>query len=359
MHQNNCNIIHLLTDTSRKFMEPFIKFVNNNFESDKHLFIIIGKNKWGNFSSDNTIYFNDLHKRELFELLDNAEKIIMHSFTSPVEIICFLLKKRWRKKVFWIVWGGDLYQYIRPKQMKILIYGIIRKLIIPDFKGICTLVDGDFELAEKLYNYKGQRYSAIYINEKETNLVQKFLNEKEEEKIQGNTIKILVGNSATPSNCHIEIFKILEKWKDKNICIICPLSYGDKNYGDKVEEEGKILFGDKFIALRSMIPYDQYLKLLSDISIGIFNNNRQQGLGNIYSLISLKKKVYLRENAVYTQLSETDGVKVYSIKQIIDMSYQEFINLDKNILLNNKQIIDEKNSIRNAKRIWSIIFNAH
>lgn len=356
MFKKNNYIVHLMTDTSRGFMEPFIKFVNNNFDADNHLFLIIGPQKWKNLNQYNTIYFTDISRKEFYELLDKAEKLVLHSFTSPIELVYLLRKKNWRKKTFWIVWGGDLYQYIHPKDLKIFTYGMLRKFIVPDFKGICTLVNEDFEIAKKMYHYKGKKFSAIYINEETSKLITECNSSRKES--QNNVIKILVGNSATQSNCQLEILNILEKWKNKNICIISPLSYGDEKYGDEVEKIGKRIFGEKFVALRSMIPFEQYIQLLSEVDIGIFNNNRQQALANIYSLISLKKKVYLRNNATYKQLTDIDGVKIHNVNELKTISFEDFVFVEKDVMIENKQKIDEKNSVQNAKKIWSAIFNA-
>ena len=66
------------------------------------------------------------------------------------------------------------------------------------------------------------------------------------------TIKILLGNSATESNQHKEAFELLEKYKNKNIKIYVPLSYGPEKYADEIEQLGMHIFGEKFIPMRSL-----------------------------------------------------------------------------------------------------------
>ena len=60
---------------------------------------------------------------------------------------------------------------------------------------------------------------------------------------------ILLGNSATHTNNHLEAFEILEKFDLKNFKIITPLSYGSKAYADKIVELGKDKFGNIFYPL--------------------------------------------------------------------------------------------------------------
>lgn len=50
---------------------------------------------------------------------------------------------------------------------------------------------------------------------------------------------ILVGNSATPTNNHIEIFRILSRLRlPESSKIVVPLSYGDVHYREKIVELG-------------------------------------------------------------------------------------------------------------------------
>ena len=57
-----------------------------------------------------------------------------------------------------------------------------------------------------------------------------------------------MGNSTDTSNCHFEMFDLLLPYKDEDILIYCPLSYGPYTaYGDSVIKRGKELFGEKFV----------------------------------------------------------------------------------------------------------------
>jgi len=61
---------------------------------------------------------------------------------------------------------------------------------------------------------------------------------------------ILVGNSATATNNHCEVFELLARTpaaRDRRV--IVPLSYGDPWYRDAILAQGRALFGDRFVPL--------------------------------------------------------------------------------------------------------------
>ncbi len=84
-----------------------------------------------------------------------------------------------------------------------------------------------------------------------------------------------------PSNNHEQVFSMLKKFKNKNIKIICPLSWKSKITLKKQSHWAQSIFGAKFIPLTEFIEPDEYMKILSDIDIAIMNHDRQQGLGSI------------------------------------------------------------------------------
>lgn len=57
----------------------------------------------------------------------------------------------------------------------------------------------------------------------------------------------------------------------EDIEIICPLSYGDKSYGEQVIEYGNKLFGDKFLPILNYMSPDEYSKLLNIVQVAVFN----------------------------------------------------------------------------------------
>lgn len=144
-----------------------------------------------------------------------------------------------------------------------------------------VITDCDFKALKKRYKTNAIQRQATYTY----NFLPLTDNEARHEKQH-----IMVGHSATPTCCHLETFKMLKSYTGK-IKIFCPLSYpDDKKYIQQVTEAGSELFGNDFVPLTEFMSYDKYVEFLNDMDIGIFNNNRQQGMGNITNLLYLGKK---------------------------------------------------------------------
>jgi len=243
-----------------------------------------------------------------------SERIFLHGLFMHKVVKILFLQPWLLKKCSWIIWGGDLYSYRNEKNtLKSRLFEFIRSVVIKNMGALITQVKGDYELAVKWYKSKGNyRYSFTY----PSNLYEKYDSVATE---KDTTITyIQVGNSADPTNNHIEVFNQLKKYKDKQIKIICPLSYGDLDYRDEVIKEGEGIFGDKFIPITDYLPYDDYLKVLSKIDVAIFNHNRQQALGNITKLLGFGKKIYIRDDITTWEYMISHGLKVYSINDVED-----------------------------------------
>ncbi|WP_353894436.1 TDP-N-acetylfucosamine:lipid II N-acetylfucosaminyltransferase [Proteinivorax hydrogeniformans] len=352
-------ILHIRRN--EKFNNAYINFVNNNFNSKAHEFVIIGRD-YG-FKIPNNKNISDLKKINLQNLIRllkkmyKAKKIIIHGlFNSRVLLILFL-NPVLLKKVSWVVWGDDLYCYRnKNKSLKSKLREYVRKKSITNFGAVCTLVEGDFELARKWYDVKGQYKPAKYIDVKSRKcLIDMIKNEKR--KVGDKTI-IHLGNSATETNNHIEMLKILGKFKNENIEIRCPLSYGSEEYRDEVIRCGKNIFGDKFKPITHFIKKDKFYDLLNEVDIGVFNNDRQQGLGNINPLISLGKKVYLRSNTTVWDSLEGKGIKIYKLESVRQLNFKEFITFPSSDREWNKNLkLKDLENIKEVRKIWENIFN--
>jgi dTDP-N-acetylfucosamine:lipid II N-acetylfucosaminyltransferase len=317
---------HLHIAQNEKFIVPFINFINSNYNKKEHEFAILEGRSEQIFQIPVLKNVKKTNKNLCSLLLlsckmNKSKKIFLHGlFDSKVMILLFL--QPWLlKKCFWIVWGGDLYSYrYRKHQFKYVLKEKLRTFVIKRLKGIITHVKGDYDLAKDWYGTKAEYfYSFIY----PSNLY-KEINFVPHEKTSGTKITIQVGNSADPTNNHIEIFELLKPFKNY-INIICPLSYGDSGYKEKIINRGKEIFGDKFEALQSFLPIEKYIDILTEVDIAIFNHNRQQAIGNITTLIGLGKKVYIREDITTWCFCKSHELKVFNVNKINDKSFLSVI----------------------------------
>lgn len=344
-------ILHIFPENSEKFGYSLIKFLNSHFARESNYFVVVGNQRWNNIfdKKDNINFINNINEIDK-DVIKQANKIILHSFFTKHLVSYMLFHKKYNKKSIWIIWGGDLYPYLSHKNFKAKIYNFFRRIVIKRLKGIASLVYGDFKIAQEKYDFKGKYYQAIYYSEQKN---EQLLNLEYKPIDKMGEIKIIIGNSATRSNNHAEILQILKKWKSRNIKIYCPLSYGDMNYAEYIKNLGRQYFGDKFEEINRFLPLNEYNELLNEMDIGIFNSDRQQGLGNIYPLLLLKKKIYIRrDTSMWEELHNREKIELFAIENIKNEKFDEFIYSDDQMLNNNKEKIIKRNSSQNAYKIW-------
>ena len=126
------------------------------------------------------------------------------------------------------------------------------------------------------------------------------------------TYRVLLGNSATSTNNHLDIIDDLAAIKPQILEVILPLNYGDSKYGDHIQKEYEAKFGSIARPLRTFIDSDNYDVLLNQVDIVIMNQLRQQALGNIVRALSQGKTVYLHPQGVNYRHFVTAGIHVKS-----------------------------------------------
>lgn len=349
-------IMHIFP--AEKFTEDFIKRINNLFDENDHIFFVYGGNPIFRKESVNSFKNVICVKRcinghRLFrEYLTKCERVILHSlFLSRYDLIyIYYMTKMYKKDCAWYVWGGDLYNtYWRNHQNRISVTSFVeetfRKRIIKNLKAVSAACD--YQALKKMYQINAVNCPARYSYK---------LISFEESKTEKDISNIMVGHSATLTCRHIETFQLLRPYAGK-VKVFCPLSYpSDEDYIETVISEGKRLFGDYFVPLRDFMNYDQYIEFLNNIDIGLFNNDRQQGFGNITNLIYLGKKVYLSDDNTINNIYCYPNYYVFNINEINDANF--LMPLSDSQKVANKKAIEKEFSDNTFKKQWETFFYA-
>lgn len=221
----------------------------------------------------------------------------------------------------------------------------VRSRFLLRIEAICHWNQFDVLLLEKLYNVQLKQHYFVY------NVGVNSLGEIESRDVN-KELTIWLGNSDTPTNNHLDALTALEHLKDRPIKIICPLNYGDKEYGDLIEQTGIHLFGDKFVALRSYIDRDTYYSLMNQMDVAIMFHNRGQAGGNVIAFLKKGIKVYMKDQSSICQLFKEEGMQIHSANCIHTLSFEELKTPDssdivkKNIALINATIGNEEKRIK-------------
>ena len=332
---NQMKILHIAEPQS--FTKPFFSLVEKNFEVKDHAILTHGKsNGW---PSDLTIAHKTLSGvRWVANFLDSArkaEKIILHGLWDSRLIVLLALHPAMLKKCYWVIWGGDLYSHsMGKKNLRWYATELFRRPVIRRIGHLITYVQGDVELARKWYGAIGQYHECFMYT---SNIYRDYAIKEQPHAV----VNIQIGNSADPSNNHLEILENLKSFRDQNITIYAPLSYGDQANAKTVIAAGKAIFGDKFKPMTDFIPFEQYLEFLGKIDIAVFAHKRQQGMGNTITLLGLGKKVYMRSDVTPRATFDGMGVKIFDFPNI-DLMPINKETINKNIAQIKKNFSEKK-----------------
>ena len=340
-------IVHLV-NWDVKFVPDFIRLVSKEFPENEHLFIIYGNAVAGQCPrAPNVLYCRSL-LASVFQIsaqVGKARKVILHGLFSPHLLVLLVFNFRSLAKCYWAIWGGDLYAHnTKNKTLRWRILELIRRFVIGKIGNFIAKNKGDYEFAQEWYGAKGRWIKCFMYP---SNLY-RSVSVKQRSDLR---IIILLGNSADPSNNHIEVLDKLKNYQDREIMIICPLSYGDSSYARKVAMHGFSLFGERFVALKELMSLDNYTQFLSDVDIGIFNHDRQQAFGNIVSLLGMGKMVFIRNDVTTWSLLRDEGLVVYNTFELPDALNAPHCGI-KNIQLI-KNIYSENNLLVNLRDIFA------
>ena len=309
--------------------DGFIDFMEERFEGE-FAYILVGDNTVAEIhrkSSDKTIFISErsqlVFNKRCRKLLADADAIII----NWVDGVILSLLRPYRKKIGLLFWGGDLVFFLKGLDASSLISKVRHLFIkkqIEKAPCIITLTNGEIEQLRLRCQCEGKWFLGSFM-------------------------------SNTKTNRHVEAMQMLSKFKDENIEVFAPLSYGDMSYAKEVKAEGERLFGKKFKPLLSMMNSSQYLSFLSSISVGVFNHNRQQGIGNVSRLLAFGSKVYLSEDGPMLLENLNEGFSVFRTEGIRDLTFEEFYQMRQEDRLKNMAKASFDSYADEAVKLWTPI----
>ncbi len=348
-------IIHIASD--EKFINSAYSQFEDVYPGENHFYLIVEDCtrplKYVDLKPEMTLISRDKKKLQgLPKKFDNAKVVCFHSVDEYSSRILNYLSSRF--KIIWLFWGFEIYNnplflknksitgpltfsssQIAPKfqkspnilrnfyRKKILTYRTyfismrIRKALMKvDYCGILYKEEYEMVKSQLNTNIKYFKFSYYPIEMMLSN-IQNYVNND----------CILLGNSATRSNNHLEIFEILKEYDLKNKQIITPLSYGEESYRKLILKQGANLFNGNFCPILDFLARDEYYNILQKCGIVIMNHYRQQAVGNVMVMLWMGAKVFLDErNSLYHYLKRI-GIHIYSIQMDLSNNNSEVFSL--------------------------------
>ena len=302
------------------------------------------------------VYYAIYNSRTFWEIVGCAEQysnIIYHYLGN--ELVDFTLKLRQTDNLVWIVWGGDFYNELL-KYRGFELYSdpnIIKKgkkeRYIPYYKKLRDLFfQRKREKAIKKIPYvcidKGTlklllEYYPQFHHLKCRDFFYYPVDDMVSQDLMDSTSlgeNIFVGNSASYTNNHLNVFRKLEKLKLEDKKVFVPLSYGAAK--DVVLKEGYKLLKDHFCPLTEFMPLQKYNELMLSAGMFIYGNYRSEAFGNVVVALYIGAVVVLESrNPLYKELKEK-GFVIFSMDDLESLMHYRLTNEEKS---NNKNLINQ------------------
>lgn len=236
-------------------------------------------------------------------------------------------------KVYWYDWGYEYYAYWKPliKQYHYLPetkkWVVRNKPFIVQLKETCLsyiaavnqhhLERVDFFVSplEETYNLvveTGFLPSSVKYNFGRVGKLSTYLGNP---KPLGRDL--LLGNSAVPTNNHVEAINRLSTIDLGGRKIITPLSYGNADYREMVCRYGKAKLGDLFEPITEFLPLAEYQELLSRCGIVVMNHLRQQAFGNLIPMLMNGATIFMNETPLYRAFKK-EGMHVFNFNNDLE-----------------------------------------
>lgn len=337
--------------------------MNKYYPSEKNKFYVYNYGVTFSLTHfDNVTEVTSLPKEVDLSLMnDQNDKLFIHGFYS-IEILRYLFLKYRQidfKRVVLIIWGADLYdarEKLKEGGLLIMtrINEILKKRIAKKVKLYMTFACADFDLLCKVYDASGLQFDCLY----PSSIDKPYLDRLKKEQSEQHPIRIMLGNSATKSNQHIEALDWLSQFQSNPIEIICPLSYGDMAYAKEVELYGKKIFGNKFKAIKEYLKPEEYTQLLNSVDVAVFNNNRQQATANIEILSYLGKKIFIRsDTTTWKHYVERDKCMFYDTLEIQSLDFDSFVSFPKSYASLNENYFTRVWDWDHIKKLWDNVID--
>ena len=315
-----------------KFLDSIISFYETWFNNGEHEICCFSNENGFLLKADYSIKiysfsYDELSKRRFYAFLKKYDYIVLHSAFLDVKSKLLFLANQLLKKTIWIEWGYDLYDCNSNDKKKNISYLIDYYFKSHVSTAIC-IFEPDIMYFKKVYHRsKSEIFYAPYTGPnipKEFNFYSEASSLESTNK-KNETVYIQIGHQATKQINHINVLKMLSKYKDENIKIVLPLSYGDKDNAITVSKAAIECFGtEKTIILSEMLTKDDYFELTKRIDIAIFDTDRQIGLANINRFIFRNTKLFLTRGSVMYDYFLTRGVPVLAVQDIENMDFSDF-----------------------------------
>jgi hypothetical protein len=330
---NHYKFIHIFWGKDTKFTPELVKAINDpegHFVIEDHLFVTCHQSLFDYLSHFNNVVLDISNDCMLNKYAPYCDCLFCHGLPSNRELL--KLKRQYKKKIIVRNWGGNktIKNYSKGYlgNISLFISNTITKIYFNlrygSFAGmgIANIVDEiDIRKMNKRIPLCVLNYESKEVSHHWQSIISKT------DKKEGKTRKIMVGHRGTRGENHFNMMKLLKKYESFDIEVVLVLSYGDSTYIEELKKKVNDLWAEKekLCVIDKFMPIVDYYKLLNEIDIAIFDEERSSALGNIMTLLSLNKKIFLNKEGVIKEGFDKEGIPYRLTSEISEMSFEDFI----------------------------------
>lgn len=339
--------LHIAPDNT--FINTFYDNLKESSLLDSNRIVIRSNNKELK-AVKHDIPFAPLYSSKFNSLVGDTffyDKVFVHYFT-PLLYRWVALNKF--KELNWLSWGGDIYnlpsldrlcyepltltRYVERNkllneklyELKILIlHSVFKKRAYSKVANIMTWMEQEYQFATRHLPVQAKHKFFFYENQfpySELDSVEKSGTRDK--------ISLIIGNSGSPTNNHLDTIAFLEKNKI-NAHLLVPVSYGDNHYISFLKKNLTYKYGTLEFVDRYM-PFHEYIRFLAGADGLVMNTIRPQGYGNIFMMLYLGKPVFFNSRNISLPDLTSYGIKWRPMEDITNLSNDRMV-------LNNREAI--------------------
>lgn len=364
--ENQRKIVHLCPDD--KFIDNAIRMFEDAFPQE-NIVCVYTKGRPANYVKNGIDYHvgvKDVLLGINNGVMNHARIVVVHSLSSAWYRTLERLAKN--VPIIWLGWGADYYDIISPHcgmlldktaelegriragknktikaYIQLLFNSMYRKVkVIERINYFVPVIPNEYATLKSARKWRAFPAQADWNYSPTGQELADYVKAHGVAEEMGRDI--LLGNSATSSNNHIEAFDIIECFNFSGRKLVVPLSYGDAQYGREIKHIGEARFDEGFDALIDYMPIDTYMKKIARCGFVVMNHVRQQAVGNIIIMLYMGAKVFLRaENPTYRYFKSI-GLTLFSVQDMATDPSHFDTRLTSEEVIKNRIILD---------RLWS------
>jgi dTDP-N-acetylfucosamine:lipid II N-acetylfucosaminyltransferase len=299
------------------------------------------------------IQFAPLYSKKFNSIVGDTfsyDKVYVHYFT-PLLYRWVALNKF--KELNWVTWGGDIYnlpsldrlcyepltftQYVKKNksvrqilyELKILmLHSAFRKRAYSKVANIMTWMEQEYQFALRHLPLQAKHKFFFYENQFPYSELDSI--HKKSETTRGKC-SLIIGNSGSPSNNHLDTISFLEKHQ-VDADLIVPVSYGDKKYISFLKKNLNYKYGNLEFVDRYM-QFHEYIRFLAGADGLVMNTIRPQGYGNILMMFYLGKPVFFNSRNISLPDLTSNEIRWRTLEDIIDFRGDRMIEENKEAIV--------------------------